>query len=83
MTYTITNDEDRKTGKWMHYVTDADGDTKRYADDRTIDAACDSHPIAYRAAMELGLPEPDWIDHDGEFIHFGYKVADQAVEEAE
>ncbi len=70
--YTITNTQNQRTGAWMHYVRDADGDTIRYHDERLINATCDSHAIAERAAVELDLPKPDWIDHDGEYIHFGY-----------
>lgn len=73
MTYTVTDYYDKRTGVWFHVVRDDNDVVVQYADDRTIDSGSDSWEIAIRAASEAGLPGPDWVDHDGEFIHFGHR----------
>lgn len=70
---TIMSEFDCRAGKWFHSVRDSETDERvRYQDDRLIDAGCDSLSIASDAARHLGLPEPSWVDHDGECIWFGY-----------
>ena len=74
MSYLIEDDEDR-SGRWTHFVTSTSGyAAAKYHDERTISASQDPWAIARTAADHLGLPEPDFVDHDGDYIHFGYTL---------
>ena len=79
--YTITQgetwdgDDERR---WTHFVrTDSGELAVKYFDDRDIaHSSTDSHSVVSTACDKLGLPGPDWVDHDGEHIHFGYGKPD-------
>lgn len=71
--YTVTTGEDRKTGIWYASVRDDDGEqVARLPLDIAIDDRTDPDPVVNAAVMVLGLLEPDWIEHDKEFVYFGY-----------
>lgn len=37
-----------------------------------IKADTDSGKVVSHVIQTMGIDEPNWIDHDGEYIHFGY-----------
>lgn len=43
----------------------------RVAHEEPISASTNSWAVASKVATELGMTGPAWVDHDGEFIHFG------------
>lgn len=42
-----------------------------------ITAGTDSHHIAGIVATELRLPDPDSVDHDGDYIYLNYKALEK------
>lgn len=76
-TYTITSGKSPDNGRLMHYIRTSGVPVTAYRDDRPINAASDSHDIVLTACDKLDSPEPDFVEHDGEYIHFGYDNNDQ------
>lgn len=74
--YTITQGDTWADGdrRWTHFVHDDSGNfVGSYFDDRDIDdPLTDSSEVAESACAQLELPQPGWVDHDREFIFFGY-----------
>lgn len=81
--YTITQGDtwEGDERRWTHFVHDEHGARiSQYHDERDISkASTDSHDVVSTACSELGLPFPDWVDHDGGYIHFGYGTPADAV----
>lgn len=57
----------------FYLVQDADGDRIGICDAfGLINASTDSGKVVSHVIQTMGFDDPDWIDHDGEYIHFGY-----------
>jgi len=57
----------------FYVVTDDEGDRVGMCDAKeSIIASTDSHGVVAYVISTLGMDEPEWVEHDGEYIHFGY-----------